>query len=107
MQWVRELSVSLLQSSPSPRMDYLKVFYMFPLTKPSSCLNQDFITIVESTTQVAISHLDVWYGLRNISQSSRCSSTLVGDMISWQLFADSDLDGAYVDIPSQCDGNTS
>lgn len=61
------------------------------------------MSILGQATDVAISQLHIWNGLWN-TQTTRCSSSAAGDILPWRLFGDAEIDGAYLDIPSQCDG---
>lgn len=56
-------------------------------------------------TSVTVSQLNIWKGFKTVASLQKCSSTTVGDILQWQALDDADLNNAYLQIPSQCDGN--
>jgi len=61
-------------------------------------------TFVDSETDMTLSQLNVWSVQQPVASDRRCDAGVLGDVIGWKEFEDADIDGAFIQAPSLCDG---
>jgi hypothetical protein len=58
----------------------------------------------DNETSGSLSQFNIWHGRHQTGYKHRCFTSDVGDAFSWKAMEEAELTGAYMDIPSQCDG---
>ena len=53
---------------------------------------------------MTLSQLNVWSREQPVTSDRRCYTDVKGDVIGWKDFEDADIDGAFIQTPSVCDG---
>ena len=61
-------------------------------------------TYVDFETDVTFSQLNVWSAEQHMTSDRRCYAGVNGDVIGWKDLENADIDGAFNQAPSVCDG---
>ncbi|XP_052797953.1 sushi, von Willebrand factor type A, EGF and pentraxin domain-containing protein 1-like isoform X2 [Mya arenaria] len=70
----------------------------------TSCSSFKLKTVyVQADSSFTLSQLNLWHGQKDMTSEVHCFSHQFGDLLRWQDFDGSIVDGAFIDIPSQCD----
>ena len=58
----------------------------------------------DNQTSGSISQFNIWHGKHTVGHRHRCFLNEIGDVFPWKVMEEAEIFGAYMDIPSQCDG---
>jgi len=61
-------------------------------------------SFLDLEADVTLSQLNVWSSEQPVTSDMRCFIGVKGDVIGWKDFEDADIDGAFIQTPSVCDG---
>lgn len=65
----------------------------------------EYLFSTDRNSKDSISMVNIWDGEKFKERyRHRCFSSEVGNLVSWKQMEESQLFGAYIQIPSQCDG---
>jgi len=59
---------------------------------------------VDLETDMTLSQLNMWSIEQPVTLDRRCNAGVNGDVIGWKELEDADIDGAFIQAPSVCDG---
>jgi len=61
-------------------------------------------TFVDLETDVTFSQLNVWSAEQHMTSDRRCNAGVNGDVIGWKELENAEIEGAFIQVPSVCDG---
>jgi len=83
---------------------YLYLFFDFRPFLQIVILYKGYTIFIDTETDVTLSQLNVWSVEQHVTSDRRCDAGVNGDMIGWKELEDADIDGAFIQTPSVCDG---
>ena len=85
---------------PPSLCDFLTYFQIVN----DAILYTGYALFIDTETDVTLSQLNVWSVEQHVTSERRCDAGVNGDVIGWKELEDSDIDGAFIQTPSVCDG---
>jgi len=83
-----------------PLFDFLTYFQI--VNDAILCIG--YALFIDTETDVTLSQLNVWSVEQHVTSDRRCDVGVNGDVIGWKELEDADIDGAFIQTPSVCDG---